>query len=80
VINNGRRNDTSWKQGLLCKSLLTSKQNNIKSREDKSVLTLIRPVATYRAETWTLTVVEGNALRMFTGKNYTQNIWNSDGK
>ena len=37
--------------------------------------TLIRPVATYAAETWTLNISDENTLRIFFKKNNTKDIW-----
>jgi hypothetical protein len=49
---------------------LTTLTNKLMSRAAKIQVyrTLIRPVATYGVETWTLTVTEENALRMFERK------------
>jgi hypothetical protein len=58
------RKNTSWKQGLLAN--LSKLEINIISRPAKMQVykTLIRLVATYGAETWTLTVVEESAMRI----------------
>jgi hypothetical protein len=64
VLRKGHKLETAYFANL---STLKSK---IISRAAKIQVykTLIKPVATYGAETWTLTVTDENALRMFESK------------
>jgi hypothetical protein len=75
MINNGNRNDNCVKERIQAGNrayfaILSIRKSKILSRAAKLQVykTLIRPVVTFRAETWTLTVTEENALRMFTEK------------
>jgi hypothetical protein len=75
VINNGNRNNNCVKESIQAgnrayvANLSTLKSKIIsKAVEIQVYKSLIRPVATCGAETWTLTVVEENALRMFERK------------
>jgi len=60
-----KRKNTDREQSILCKP--SDVQSKIISRRSKLQIykTLIRPVVTYGAETWTLTATEENALRRF---------------
>jgi hypothetical protein len=75
MINNGNRNDNNVKESIQAGN--RAYFANLTTLENKIILgaakiqvykTLIRPVATYGAETWMLTVTEENALRMFERK------------
>jgi hypothetical protein len=72
MINNDNRNDSCVKEKIQAGNRvyfanLSILKSKIISRAAKLQVykTLIRPVATYGAETWTSTVTEENALRMF---------------
>jgi hypothetical protein len=72
MINNGNRNDNCVIERIQAGkrvyfvNLSTLKSKIISRAAELQVYkTLIRPVATYGAETWTLTVTEENALRTF---------------
>jgi hypothetical protein len=76
MINNEDRNDNCVKERIQAENMayfanLSTLKSKIMSRAAKIQLhkTLQRPVATYGAETWTLTVTDENALRMFERKN-----------
>jgi hypothetical protein len=69
MINNDNRNDNCVKERIQAGSRayfvnLRILKSKITSREAKLQVyeTLIRPIATYGAETWTLMVTEGNIL------------------
>jgi hypothetical protein len=75
AINNGNRNDNYIKKKKKVENttyfanLSTPKSKIISTAAKIQVYkTSMRPVATYGAETWTLTEVEENALRMFERK------------
>jgi hypothetical protein len=75
MINNGNINDNCVKErvqagnGAYFANLTTLKSKIISGAAKIQVYkTSIRPVATYGAETWTLTVTEENAPRMFVRK------------
>jgi hypothetical protein len=75
MINNGNRNEYCGKERIQAGNRvyfanLSTFKNKIIPRAAKIQVykTLIRPVATYGAETWTLTVTEENAQRMFERK------------
>jgi hypothetical protein len=75
MINNGDRNDNFVKERIQAGNRayfanLSTLKSKIISRAAKIQVykTLIRPVATYGAETWTLTVTEENALGKFQRK------------
>jgi hypothetical protein len=79
MINNGNRNDNCIKERIHAgnrayfSNLTTLKSKRISRAVKIQVYkALIRPIATYRAETWTLTVTEENALRMFERKLYAE--------
>jgi hypothetical protein len=68
VIDNGSRNDNCIRERIQAGNInLSTLKSKIISTAIKIQVykTLMRPVATYGTETWTLTVVEENALRMF---------------
>jgi hypothetical protein len=85
VINNSKRNDNYVKERIQAgnrahfANLSTLKSKISRAAKMQVYKTLIRPVATYRAETWILTVEYENALRMFERKQYAD-IWTSSGK
>jgi hypothetical protein len=72
IIGNKNRNDRCMKERLQAGNKayyanLQMLKSKIRSRRSKLQIykTLIRPVVTYGAETWTLTTAEENALRRF---------------
>jgi hypothetical protein len=76
MINNGNKNDNCANARIQAGNRanfenLRTLKSKIRSRTAKIQVyktLLIRPVATYGAETWTPTVTEENALRMFERK------------
>jgi hypothetical protein len=83
MINNWNRNDNCVKERIQVGNRayfanLSTLKSKIISRAGKIQVykTVIRPIATYGAETWTLTVTEENAMRMSERKI----IRTSDGK
>jgi hypothetical protein len=63
-----------WKLGLLFHMQLF--KSNISSKRTKIKLykTLVCPVMTYGAQTWTLKTTDENSLHVFE-KDYSENIW-----
>jgi hypothetical protein len=79
MINNGNRNDNCVKDRIQAGNRayfanLSALKSKIISKvaEIQVYKTLIKPDASYGAESWTLTVTEENALRMFERNLYAE--------